>query len=458
MFLHKIESPGLAHFSYVVGSGREAAVIDPRRDIGVYLERARQEGARIVRVFETHRNEDLLSGAALLAGAAGCSVHHGPDSDGEVAYAETVEDGACFRLGELTLRVLHTPGHTLDSICLALFEGDPKGPALAVFTGDTLFTGDVGRADFYPRRAREVAGLMHDSLFSRILPLGDQAIVLPAHGPGSICGNAMADRPVSTVGYERVRNPMLRLTDRERFIEAKLAEHHYLPPYFRRMEAGNLEGAGPVEPAAPAAGDPRRFAAAMERGMTAVDLREPEAFLGAHVPGALSLPLEMVSSFAGWMLDPEATIGLVADGPAQAAEGALRLARIGYDRVEMFLAGGLHPWSVDGRMLAAIDLVRTEEVRKRLERRDGWTLLDVRSFDEYRSGHIEGAVHVYVGELPRNLDMIPSEDRICLICGSGRRATVAASVLRRAGLLDLEVYLGSMGAWRRHDNPLVRAA
>jgi len=238
MFLDVLRSEGLAHNSYLVGDAGLAAVVDPSRDVDRYLDASRSRGACIAIVFETHRNEDYISGASELAHRTGAVVWRGHSPDYTVPYAREAADGQRFDLGSLRLWTLPTPGHTDDSISIAFAHRETGEDAVGVFTGDALFVGDVGRTDFYPDRATEVAGLLHDSLHRRLLPLGDQAAIYPAHGAGSVCGSGMAKREMSTLGYERRNNPKLKF-DRAAFVAAKLAERHYYPPYFHRMEAAN---------------------------------------------------------------------------------------------------------------------------------------------------------------------------------------------------------------------------
>ncbi|MGK7297364.1 MAG: MBL fold metallo-hydrolase, partial [Candidatus Wenzhouxiangella sp. M2_3B_020] len=277
MFIEKVKSEGLAQLSWVIGNDGLAAVVDPRRDCDVYIEIAARNGCRISHVLETHRNEDLISGAPILAGRTGATVWHGPDADGEVVYAETVEEGAELELGSTKIRVLQTPGHTDDSLSYAVYDTEFGDEAVAVCTGDALFIGDVGRTDFYPDRAREVAGLLYDSL-QKLIDLGDQAVILPAHGAGSVCGSGMADRELSTIGYERRTNPRLQFDDRESFIDFKVAEHHEQPPYFRTMEKLNLEGGSAMpEPLTPAPLDADRFADLADDAVL-VDVRSASAF------------------------------------------------------------------------------------------------------------------------------------------------------------------------------------
>lgn len=448
MFIEKIKTEGLAHLSYVCGSDGQALIVDPRRDCEVYLDLAAAHGCRITHVFETHRNEDLLSGARVLARATGATVYHGPNAAGDVQYAETTREGDQFTVGRIRLRVLETPGHTDDSISLVLGDADFGDEPVAVFTGDALFIGDVGRTDFYPERPREVAGLLFDSL-RKLERLGDHTVIYPAHGAGSVCGSAMAQREVSTIGYEKANNDRLRISDREAFIQAKLDEHHDLPPYFEAMEAGNLTGAPPVDryltpaPLTAAAVD------ALRDDVTLVDLRDPTAHLGSHIPGSLSLPEAMIPAFAGWLLTPSETLVLIADDVSQAKLAARHLARIGYDQVHGWLGAGLPAWAAGGREFRTVSAVSVEEVRERVETRpDRWTLLDVRSVEEVRATQAPNAQHIYLGELPGRLGELDRDHTYTVMCGSGVRATIAASILARNGFDNFDVFMGSMGAWQ----------
>lgn len=447
MFVEKVKSEGLAHLSWVLGSDGEAVVIDPRRDCDVYTDIAARNGCRITHILETHRNEDLLSGAPVLAERTGATVLHGPNAAGEVVYADKVREGEELEVGAIRLRVLETPGHTDDSLSFAFFDPEFGDDAVGVFTGDALFIGDVGRTDFYPDRAREVAGLLYDSL-QKLCRLGDQAVIYPAHGAGSVCGNAMADREVSTIGYERRTNPRLQITDREAFIDAKVAEHHRQPPYFRYMEAYNLEGAGAVPgPLPPQALTTEEFLEAAGR-TTVLDVRSASAYLGAHLPGSLAIPEHMIASFAGWFFAPEDELALVAEDAGQAGRAATALARIGYDRIAGFLAPSLAGWAAAGQAFGSLGVVDTEDVQHRIESApDDWLLLDVRDDDEVEEGSVPGARHVYVGELPEALKGLDREARYTVMCGSGSRATIAASVMRREGFPRVDLYLGSISAW-----------
>ncbi|WPZ08389.1 MBL fold metallo-hydrolase [Pelagerythrobacter marinus] len=450
MFLEKIKTPGLSHLSYIIGSGGQAAVIDPRRDCEIYVEKARAEGLEITHIFETHRNEDLISGSPILADLTGATVYHGPDAAGEVVFAKTAREGDCFELGQLRIEVLETPGHTDDHLAFVIHDSEYSEGPVGVFTGDALFVGDVGRTDFYPERKEEVAGLLFDSL-QKLCGLGDQAIIYPAHGAGSVCGSGMAEREFSTIGHERRNNPRLRISDRDEFIKAKLAENHYQPPYFRLMERLNLEGSN----AAPRVMRPRRLGL-KDLGESGadylVDVRDPLAYAAGHLPGAMCLPVGLIPAFAGWFLGEGDRIALVASEEGQLAHAMAHLVRIGLDNV---VGGyvGVVPAAAQGKAMNSIPMIGTEEVACRLDRdSDEWTLLDVRDADERSSASIDGSVHIYVGELNERWSELDKARRYTLMCASGMRATVAAGWLASRGLEKIDVYLGSMGAWKQQSS------
>jgi len=456
MFVERIKTEGLAQLSYLIGDGSEAAVIDPRRDCEIYANKARERGCRITHIFETHRNEDLISGAPILAAMTGAAVHHGPHAAGEVVYADTVCEGDGFTFGNLRLKVLETPGHTDDSLSFAIYDDNYGDQAVGVFTGDALFVGDVGRTDFYPERAEEVAGKLFDSL-QKIMALGDQTNLYPAHGAGSVCGDKMADRDFSTLGYERCNNPMLQIEQREKFVQAKLDEHHNQPPYFRVMERLNLEGASAIAPLmTPQALDVSEFEAVAGNAVL-VDVRGIAAYLGAHVPDSLALPVDMIAAFAGWYLQEDDSLVLIADGAAQAETAARHLARIGYDNIHGYLITAMPGWASRGRAFRSVPVIDAAKVQKRVStQRQDWTLLDVRDRGEVGEGIVAGAETIYVGKLPEKLDGLAKDRHYTVMCASGARATIAASVLLRAGFDNVDVFLGSMGAWRAAGGEVVK--
>jgi hydroxyacylglutathione hydrolase len=448
MFLEKIKSEGIAQLSYIVGDGSEAAVIDPRRDYQIYLDTAAVQGMRITRIFETHRNEDYVVGSQDLARKTGATIHHGSKLD--FAYGEKVHEGDSFILGDLKLEILETPGHTDESISIVVKDTNFSDDAVAVFTGDALFIGDVGRTDFFPDRAAEVAGLLYDSIFDTILPLGDQTILCPAHGAGSVCGGGLASREFSTLGFERRNNPVLQKTNRAEFVEYKVSEHHYKPPYFKKMEEYNQYGQPPLEalstPPPLSAGDVK---AARDSGAVVLDLRSPEAYAGAFIPGSLAIPAEMIPAYAGYLLEYGRDIILVHESQEQVSQAVVHLTRLGFDCVTGYLKGGMHSWEVAGYDYDRIGAVHATDLEKRLKDNKDLILLDVRQIDEYTEARLAGSTHIFLGDLPDRLEELDRTKPVVTFCGSGKRAIIAASILKMNGFDQVEDSLGSMLACKQ---------
>ncbi|MFO8081350.1 MAG: MBL fold metallo-hydrolase [Armatimonadota bacterium] len=448
MILRKIRSEGLAHLSYLIGSGNEAAVIDPRRDVEVYIDLAHDEGMTVTHVFETHRNEDYLIGSRELEARTGCSIHHHEATDW--GYGETVSEGDSFELGQLRLEILHTPGHTFDSISIAVYDTEfSDSTAVGVFTGDALFIGDVGRTDFFPDQREHVAGLLYDSIFEKLLPLGDQTILYPAHGAGSVCGESMASREFSTLGFERAHNEILQMTDRDEFVQFKANEFHHMPMYFEHIHSSNQ--AGP-ELLRDAVGEIPRPMSALEvnafcqDGGLVIDLRGAEGFGGAHIPGSLNITFPMLSAYIGYQVDHDTPLALVVSNRAMFEEAWTQLQRINYMNVAGWLEGGMEEWAIHALPFDEIPQIFIEEIKRRYDEGEEFLLLDVRKDGEFEKGSLAGAQHIFVGELQDRLDEIGDTRPIVTFCGTGYRASNAASILKRNGFDQVENFLGSMKA------------
>ncbi len=446
IFLEKVKSEGLSHLSYILGQGGQAAVIDPRRDFNLYIHIAQQNNARITHIFETHRNEDYVIGSRGLARKTGAAVYHGKDLD--FAYGHPVSEGDTFEIGNLKIAILETPGHTLESISLVVKDSSFGDQPIAVFTGDLLFIGSVGRTDLLPDRVAEVAGMQYDSIFNKILPLGDQVILFPAHGSGSVCGSGMAAREFSTLGYERENNPALQVSSREEYIERKVRENPHQPPYFKKMEQYNQQGPPDMDSLPrpdPLSAD--AFARAMEEGMLVLDVRSPEAFAGAFIPKSLAIPLELIPAYGGYFIPYDRDIGLVVNSSEDVARAVRYLIRLGYDRIAGYLAGGMSGWETSGRPYDRIASVHVNELVERFKKKADFTLLDVREESELKEeGTFADSMHVFLGDLPGQIDRIPRDKPVTTFCGSGMRAIIAASILKQHEFGRVEDNLGSMSA------------
>ena len=451
MLFERLESEGLVHYSYLIGDGDEALVIDPRRDARVYVERATRAGMRIKYVLETHRNEDYVIGSLELADLTGATALHSGESDLSYGYGESIVDGETVSVGRLDLKALHTPGHTLGHMSYLLHDAD--GEPWVVFTGDTLFAGDVGRTDFYGEdRLEEVTGLLYDSLFEKILPLGDEVIVCPAHGAGSVCGTAISERVWTTIGLERKQNPKLQYEEKDAFVDHVGGMLEY-PPYFRMMEVLNLQGPPVIGslPAVPALA-PYEFAA-QSTDAQVLDTRMNTNFGAAHVPGALSIWEGSVSSFAGWFVTYNTPVFLVTE-TNDATQVVRYLMRMGYDNVAGFLAGGMHAWHKAGLTSESIKTITVQDLCRQLDLGEEPWILDVRSQEEVEQNEIPTAHHVHLTQLPQKMDDVLQGQRIYIFCGSGLRSMTAASLLQRAGYDDLTVVLGGLAGWSSVTCPL----
>jgi hydroxyacylglutathione hydrolase len=451
MLFRRFESEGLAHYSYLIGDGNQAVVIDPRRDCDVYVQAASLEGLRITHVLETHRNEDHVIGSFELASRTDATILHSAHDDLAYGYGEPIHDGETLKIGRLKLEALHTPGHTLGHMSYLLYE--PGGAPWMVFTGDALFAGDVGRTDFYGHgRLEEMTGLLYESLFDKMLPLGDAVIVCPAHGAGSVCGTAIADRTWTTIGLERKHNPKLQYTDKADFVKhvGRMLEY---PPYFRMMEKLNLEGP-PVlgRLPSPTPLSPKEFAA-WAKDTQVLDTRMELNFGSAHVPGALSIWEEGVSSFAGWFLSYDKPILLVTE--TNDISRAIRyLIRLGFDRLDGFLAGGMMAWHKAGLESHHVQTTTVQDLCRLLDRGEDVWILDVRSDEEVAQREIPVAHHIHITQLPERMDEVPRDQPVYIFCGSGLRAMTAASLLWRAGWENLTTVLGGLAGWSSVSCPL----
>jgi hydroxyacylglutathione hydrolase len=456
MIIERIRSEGIAHISYLIGSDGIGAVIDPRRDCDEYLEIAREEDLDIELIFETHKHEDFVTGSLELSRATEAEIYHGSALD--FKFGKPLIDGQAFDLGDLSLRSMNTPGHTEESISLVMTEAG--GENLMVFSGDALFVGDVGRTDFMgPTEASRLAGELYDSIHGKILPLGDGVILCPAHGAGSVCGGSISTREESTLGLERKLNPKLKL-DRAEFIRFKSTEVLPKPPYFRLMERYNIEGP-PVMGSLPIPGAvaPSKLKELVEGGAIIVDTRFPPSFSGAHIPGSLSIWFGGLPTVSGWIIPHDRPIVLVLSNRTFAESATRFLIRLGYDEIGGYLcsgpeACGLEAWYVEGEPFGRLGVLSVHELRDLLDSGLDFTLLDVRSEEGWREGHIPGSMNIYSGYLEDRMGEIPRGRPTAVVCNVGNRATHAASMLKREGYEDVSVILGGMIAWNTAGYPL----
>ena len=451
----------LGHASYLVGSARtgEALVLDPRRDVDVYIEAASQRGVQIRYVVDTHQHNDYLSGICELADRTGAAVLGSAGASLGYDY-QPLKDGQEFQLGEAGVKVLHTPGHTPEHISLLLYDGEQSSdePAM-LLSGGALLVGDVARPDLLggEEKTRDAAERFCHTIQTKLLDLPDHVLVYPTHVAGSLCGGAIASRLSTTVGYERRVNAILAsVASKDEFVEQclDLTDLPAVPPYWRRMRGQNQQGPallGVVTP--PPALQADQFAVEAENDdILVLDTRTPEAFAGGHIPGAQNVGLgASFATWAGTVLDPEVRILLVLERPGDLLEATWQLLRIGYDQPVGWLAGGMQAYRTTGRPLEHLRAMTVQEAGDRLGE---FHLLDVRQPGEWSSFHAPDAQFITGAELPDRLREVPHDRRVLVTCGSGYRSSVAASLLVRAGHDNVANLLGGMAAWKNAGLPL----
>jgi hydroxyacylglutathione hydrolase len=454
MILQRFEVPGLAHYSYLIASEQQAIVIDPQRDISVYREFAAAKGLSITHILETHIHADYASGSLALAAITGAklclSAHdHGQHYRYKMPHLE-LKDGDEVSFGKLRIVALHTPGHTPEHLSFLLFDQQGCGDPLGIFSGDFLLIGSLGRPDLLGEGEKQrLAEQLFDSSQHRIADLPDGTIVYPGHGAGSLCGVGISERPESTIGYERHCNVFMASSSREAFVAKILGSVPQFPGYYRKMKALNAQGAPPFSTVPGAvAHNPWSFEAeSRKEGGIILDVRTPDAFGGAHIPGAFNIGAgSNLSLWAGWVLPYEGNIFIVGDDSSESLEDARKsLLRVGHDRIAGYLKGGMNAWLAAGLDQAHLPQLSVRELHAVVA--EGATVLDVRSPGEWKIGHIASAIHIPLGDLSERLQELPVAVPLHVICGSGYRSSIGCSILQRAGFPQVRNTAGGMTAW-----------
>lgn len=459
MIFETVEAKGLAHLSYFVGdeAAGVALVIDPKRDVQDYLDLAQKYGVRIVHILETHIHADFVSGSLELGAKTGALLHVG-QADGYGFPHIALSDGDIIDLGNLTFKALHTPGHTPEHMSFLVSGGKGAGKPWGLFSGDLLFAGEVGRPDLLGDEEKiRLARSLYRSLREKVLALEDGVEVFPAHGEGSPCGGSIGDRKTTTVGYERENNPKLAEMTEDDFVTLVLSDLPPAPTYYPRMKRVNLEGprvlGGIPNVSALSPREVENLAKANE--VQVVDAREIEAFGGGHVPGSLSIALRgEFPVWSGWMLDPNKPVVLVLPDEGKLTEIQAHLLRIGIDDVRGYLRNGMKGWFEAGLPFTKTPQMSVFELNASLGQVQ---ILDVRTDAEWAGGHVPTAMHAFVPDLRKTLDgRLNKDEPLAVYCGSGYRASIAASVLERMGYKDVRNVPGSVKAWKAAGLGLVR--
>ncbi len=449
----------LAHASYLLGSEGEGIVVDPQRDVEIYLEAAKKQGLVIRAIFETHLHADFVSGHRELAARTGATIYLSRAAGATFEHV-AVEDGYQLKLGKLRVEVLATPGHTPESISLLVTDEEKGEQPWAVLTGDTLFIGDVGRPDLSPTHTPvQLAGMLFDSLHNKLMKLPDGVMVYPAHGAGSLCGRNMRAERFSTIGTERLTNYALQIKDREGFVQQMTSNLPARPDYFLEDAAINRAGA-------PALGDlpelkaiaPQQLKAMLDRGAVALDVRQGNEYVAAHVPGSVCIPLSgQFASWTGAVLGLSSRPVLIAENSEQLSEARVRLARIGIEDVAGYLEGGIEGWRKAGLGVEQLPQLSPGALASRLSSGD-IGVLDVRREGEFQAGHIEGADWHPLDRFRAALPDVPKDKPIAVHCAGGYRSVIACSLLQRAGYHNVVDITGGYDAWKTAGLPTESAA
>jgi hydroxyacylglutathione hydrolase len=476
MYFEQFYLTCLAHASYMIGSEGEAAVVDPQRDVDLYLKAAQEQKFEIRHIFETHLHADFVSGHKELAARTGAKIYIGAQANAAFPHVP-LTDGLEVQMGAVRIRALETPGHTPESVCLVITDEDKSSgkssqssesplcgkesvQPSAVLTGDTLFIGDVGRPDLSRTHTPlQLAGLLYDSLHEKLLTLPDTVLVYPAHGAGSLCGRAMRAERSSTIGTERLTNYALQIASREEFMAQLTANLPARPEYFLEDAEINRSGATSLTelPPLPVL-SPAEVQALLRQNANVLDVRSGDEFAAGHVPGSIGIALSgQFASWAGGILGIHSKPVLIGDSDAQIEEARLRLARVGIEDLRGYLAGGMTAWRTAGLPVAETPQISAPELNQRL-REGAWRALDivdVRREGEWQAGHIAEVLCRALDTFPQALPAVDRKRPVAVHCKSGYRSLIACSLLERAGHCNVVNVIGGFDAWQAAGLPEV---
>ncbi len=448
MFIKQLYTGCLSEAAYYIESNGEAVVIDPLRDIDAYLELANERKARIRYIFETHFHADFVSGHLDLGKATGAPIVYGPNTNTKFPV-HVAKDGEIFNVGDITIEVLHTPGHTLESTCYLL--KDAEGKNHCVFTGDTLFVGDVGRPDLAQKGAEitmnDLAGMMYESLQSKIIPLADDVIVYPAHGPGSSCGKNLGPNTHSTIGEEKQTNYALKAATKEEFIKVVTDGIAPPPSYFPINAKINKEGYESLDDVLVQglkALSIDEFKQLIKEDTIILDTRHATVFTQGFVPGSIFIGLEgRFAEWAGSLLPFDAPMVLVTESGKE-KETIVRMARVGFSKIIGYLNGGYIAWINAGEETDMIIDVEADELMMDIPHDKNLVVIDVRRPTEYADGHLKDALNLSLNDMvdPATMANLEDTQNLYVHCAGGYRSVIAASLLKRQGIHNLRNILG----------------
>ena len=457
MFIEQLYTGCLSEAAYYIESEGEAAIIDPLRDIDEYLHLANERKTKIKYIFETHFHADFVSGHIDLGKVTGAPIVYGPKTETKFPV-HVAKDGEKFSIGKITIEVLHTPGHTLESSCYLL--KDENGKDHCVFTGDTLFVGDVGRPDLAQKGAdltmQDLAGMMYDSIHTKLFPLADDVIVYPAHGAGSACGKSLGKETFSTIGEQKKHNYALESKTKEEFIQ-KVTEGISAPPQYFPINAQiNKEGYESLDEVLEQGMkgfSVKEFKSLISDDNIVLDTRAETEFVKGFVPGSINIGLNgRFAEWAGSLLPFDKSILIITD-PGKEKETIIRLARVGFEKIDGHLAGGFEAWKKAGEKADMIVEVEADELMMDKEFDENLIVLDVRKENEFAEGHLQGAMNLPLSEMidPGTMANIEDGHNLYVHCAGGYRSVIACSLLKRQGIHNLRNIAGGWNSLKQQE-------
>lgn len=451
MFFKQFTVPGMGCLSYLIGCPQAgvACVVDPKRDVGDYLEVARENNLKITHIFETHVHADHISGNMELQSRTGADIYMGTGTPASFEF-KPVSEGDRFQFGSVTLEALATPGHTPNAISLLITDTTRNEEPWMVLTGDCMFVGDVGRPDLAGNELiHEQAENLYNSLFNKLTSLPEGIEIFPAHGEGSLCGKGMSSKSSSTIGYEKKSNPVFKLS-REEFLLSMTASFPDRPKSFSHIIETNKTGV-PLLDRCPVVRDlsPLQVKAELDRGAVLLDTRDTASFGGVHIPGSINIGFaKQTANWIGMVIEPEAELILIVTSEKAYNDMLVELHRIGYDNAIGYLYGGMTSWQEAGLPIDQLWQISAARLNEKLSSGNFSHFFDVRSALEWSSGHIREAQHLPLNRLLSEIPDIPKDEEVIVTCGVGYRGNIAASYLQSQGFHHVHSLAGGMTAWK----------
>ncbi len=460
MYFKQITVTGLGCNSYIIGcpGAKQAVVVDPRRDVQEYMDISRDEGMKITHIIETHVHADHVSGNQELKSRTGADIYYGEGSPVKFDH-KTLKEGDIIEFGMVRLEIINTPGHTPNSISILVTDKARSDKPELILTGDLLFVGSIGRPDLAGAEILdEQVKNLYSSLYEKLRQLPDYLEVYPAHGQGSLCGSGLSAKASSTLGYERLTQPVLQYKGFNEFYDKITGTFPVRPKSFTHIISSNANGV-PLLERCPTERtlNPDQFDKILQQGATVIDTRDAASFGGFHIPGAINIGFEkQMANWIGMVIEPSDNLLLVVDGQAKYDQMTTELHRIGYDNIFGYLSGGMAAWISGGMPIESLSPISSGSLKQQIDDNDLGHMIDVRTPEERSQSYISGSAHIPMTQILNDGLDIPKDDEIILICGTGYRANIVASRLKQDGFSHVHSLAGGITAWTNSGCPVNR--